>query len=195
MFISDWKKEVFTIPNLLSLFRLALIPVYMAVYLNAVLPWHYHLAGGILALSCLTDAVDGQVARHFHMVSNLGKVLDPFADKITQLTLTLCLSLRYRALGPVLLIFLVKELFQLIAGILAVHHGYILKGALFSGKICTTVLFTSLVAMVIFPGLDTTTVSLIAMVDGVFLMVAFADYFITYLGKKSRFQSIDEAPQ
>ena len=82
----------------------------------------------------------------------------------------------------------------MIAAILAARKGRVLKRALFSGKVCTTVLFTSLVALVVIPNMDTTTVSLIAMVDGFFLMVAFADYFITYLGKKSRFQSLDDEP-
>ena len=80
------------------------------------------------------------------------------------------------------------------AGALAAHHGYILNGALFTGKVCTTVLFVSLVTLVVFPTLSEAAVSLLAMVDGVFLMVAFADYFITYLGKKSRFQPLDDEP-
>ena len=194
MIINDWKKEIFTIPNLLSFFRLILIPVYMTIYLHASKPSDYILAGSILAISCLTDMFDGKIARKFNMITTFGKFLDPLADKLTQFSLLLCLAISYPVLWTVFALFVLKELFQLFAGIIAVHHGYILKGALFSGKICTTVLFTSLVAMVIFPGLGSATVSLIAMVDGVFLMVAFADYFITYLGKKSRFQSIDEAP-
>lgn len=195
MIIKDWKKEILTIPNLLSFFRLILIPVYMMIYLHAEKPIDFFLAGSILAISCLTDMFDGKIARKFNMITTFGKFLDPLADKLTQFSLLLCLAISHPVLWTVFTLFVLKELFQLIAGILAAHHGYILKGALFSGKICTTVLFVSLVAMVIFPGLGAATVSLIAMIDGVFLMVAFADYFITYLGKKSRFQSIDEAPQ
>ena len=94
MFIKDWKKEVFTIPNLLSLFRLALIPIYVVIYLNAEAAWEYFLAAGILAVSCLTDMIDGKIARHFNMISTVGKILDPIADKATQFTLTLCLSIK-----------------------------------------------------------------------------------------------------
>ena len=195
MFIKDWKKEIFTIPNLLSFFRLALIPVYMVIYLHAQELKDYITAGVILAVSCLTDMVDGKIARKFNMITTFGKFLDPLADKITQFTLILCLAIRYPILWAVLCLFFIKELFQLIAGILAAQRGYILKGALFSGKICTTVLFTSLVAMVLFPTLPKPTVNLIATIDGVFLMLAFADYFITYLGKKSRFQTLGEDPQ
>ena len=194
MIKKNWKKEIFTIPNVLSFFRLALIPVYMDIYLNAKDPFHYYLAAAILAVSCLTDMIDGKIARKFNMITTFGKFLDPLADKLTQFALLLCLGIRYPVLQSVFALFILKEIFQLCAGILAAKHGYILKGALVSGKICTVILFTSLVALVIFPNIHSSTVGLIAMVDGFFLMVAFADYFITYLGKKSRFQSLTDTP-
>lgn len=194
MIIKDWKKEILTIPNLLSFFRLVLIPVYMTIYLKAQDTGDYILAGSILAVSCATDAVDGKIARKFNMITTFGKFLDPLADKLTQFSLLLCLAIRHPVLWPVFSLFVLKELFQLFAGILTARHGYILKGALISGKICTTILFSSLVAMVLFHNMNDTMVNIIAMVDGVFLMVAFADYFITYLGKKSRFQSLDDTP-
>ena len=55
----NWKKEICTIPNLLSVFRLALIPVYLRIYLNADSSEDYTLAAVVLAVSCLTDLVDG----------------------------------------------------------------------------------------------------------------------------------------
>lgn len=194
MIIKDWKKEIFTIPNLLSFFRLLLIPVYMSIYLRAQDVRDYISAGTILAVSCATDMVDGKIARKFNMITTFGKFLDPLADKLTQFSLLLCLAVRYPVLWAVFALFVLKELFQLFAGILTARHGYILKGALISGKVCTTVLFVSLVSMVLFHNMDSSIVSLIAMVDGVFLMVAFADYFITYLGRKSRFQPLDDTP-
>jgi len=193
MIIKDWKKEIMTIPNLLSFFRLILIPVYMVIYLNAQEGEDYIIAGTILAVSCLTDMVDGKIARAFNMITTFGKFLDPLADKLTQFALLLCLAIRYPVLWAVFSLFVLKELFQLFAGIITAKHGYILKGALISGKICTTVLFVSLVAMVIFPEIKPSTVNLIAMTDGVFLMIAFADYLLTYLNKKNRFQPLDDA--
>lgn len=194
MLIKDWKKEILTIPNLLSFFRLLLIPVYMVIYLKARGTMDYIIAGTILAISCLTDMVDGKIARKFNMITTFGKFLDPLADKLTQFSLLICLAIRYQVLWPVFTLFVLKELFQLFAGIITAKHGYILKGALLSGKICTTVLFASLVIMVFFPKIGSTAVDVIAMIDGVFLMVAFADYFITYLGKKSRFQPLNDTP-
>ena len=194
MIIRDWKKEIFTIPNFLSFFRLILIPVYIIIYLNAQEAKEYWIAGSILTISCMTDMIDGKIARKFNMITTFGKFLDPLADKLTQFALLLCLGIRYPVLQSVFALFILKEIFQLCAGILAAKHGYILKGALVSGKICTVILFTSLVTLVIFPNIHSSTIGLIAMVDGFFLMVAFADYFITYLGKKSRFQSLTDPP-
>ena len=113
MYAKNWKKEIWSIPNLLSLFRILLIPVYMSIYLNAEGTKDYATAGVILAASCLTDLADGQIARRFNMITNLGKVLDPLADKLTQLSLFLCLSSRHRMLKYLLVIFLIKEFWQL----------------------------------------------------------------------------------
>ena len=138
MCIKNWKKEIFTIPNILSLFRLALIPVYVLIYLNAKEPSHYFISAGILAVSCLTDLIDGKIARKFNMISTLGKILDPLADKLTQFTLIWCLAVRYQALQYLFALFLVKESFQTIAGMVNLRKGKMLDGALISGKVCTT---------------------------------------------------------
>lgn len=194
MIIKDWKKDILTIPNLLSVFRLMLIPVYVVIYLNATEPVHYYIAGGILAVSCMTDLIDGMIARHFNMISTLGKFLDPLADKATQFTLAICLAITYPIIWVMVVLIFVKELFQLIAGIVAFRHGQILKGALMSGKICTTVLFISLIFMVIAAAaeLSSTTVYIITGIDVVFLMIAFFDYARTYYKHTPMLQSIDQ---
>lgn len=190
MHIKDWKKEVFTIPNLLSLFRLALIPVYIYIYLGATQTYQYITAGTIMAVSCLTDLIDGKVARRFNMVSTLGKILDPLADKITQFTLTVCLSLKHPQLLPVLVLFIVKELFQVIAGLVHLKKGKMLPGALMAGKICTTVLFISLIALVLFPNVKAEAVNAIAIVDTVFLVISFVSYILAYFGKNTKVQDL-----
>ncbi len=192
MFIKNWRKEIFTIPNMLSLFRLLLIPVYIYIYLNAKDSADYYLAAGILAVSCLTDMIDGKIARHFNMISSLGKILDPLADKATQFTLIICLTVRYNVLWYLVGLFLLKELFQLVAGFISIRHHKILKGALISGKVCTTVLFISLIIMIMIPALALSTVRIITIIDCVFVLIAFAEYAITYLCRGSQFQSLDD---
>lgn len=190
MFMGNWKKELFTLPNLLSLFRLALLPVYVYIYLHATRPGEYLLAGSIMAFSCFTDLIDGKIARAFNMVTNLGKILDPLADKVTQFTLTLCFSLKYPVLQPVLMLFLVKELFQLVMGLIYLGKGKMLPGALMAGKVCTTVLFVSLITLVLMPDLNAYLVNAIALTDSAFLILSFISYILAYYGKNSRVQDL-----
>ena len=186
MIKKNWKKEIFTIPNVLSFFRLALIPVYVVIYLNAVKTGDtrgFFLSAAVLAVSCLTDFLDGKIARYFNMSTTLGKFLDPVADKATQFTLIVCLAVRYPVLWYLTGFFVIKESFQLIAGAIKWRKGQILNRALLSGKICTTVLFISLIVMVMVPTLTLETVTIIAMVDGFFMLISFVHYILAYCGK------------
>ena len=191
MVIKSWKKEILTIPNILSLFRLVLIPVYVCIYMNAQLPKDYYLAAGILAVSCLTDLIDGKIARHFNMISTVGKILDPLADKATQFTLIICLSSKYPILWYLVGLFVVKESFQLIAGGINLRKGKMLKGALLSGKICTTVLFISLIVMVMIPNMPEKIINWITITDMAFMAVSFGNYLFTYFTRDNKFQSLD----
>lgn len=178
-----WKRDIFTIPNILSLIRILLIPVYLRVYLLAQTDSDYFLAGVILVLSCMTDAVDGWIARKYDLISWLGKFLDPLADKLTQFSLILCLSFRHPALNPVLALFLVKELFQLFAMVFHLFQGKVLPGALMAGKICTTVLFISLILLVLFPEIPQRVVELVALVNTGLLSFSLVNYVLAYYGK------------
>lgn len=190
--IKNWKKEIFTIPNMLSLFRLVLIPVYIYIYLNATETYHYAIAAGILAISCLTDMIDGKIARKFNMISTLGKILDPIADKFTQLALIICLSVSYPALKALLVLFVIKESFQLIAGLLSLRKHQMLDGALMSGKISTTVLFICLIVLVLFPNINETLMWAITGLCAVFLLIAFVDYIRAYFGKNKKLHDMEE---
>lgn len=192
MYRINWKKEIFTIPNLLSILRLALIPVYMPLYLKAVDAIDYYLSAGILAVSCLTDMIDGKIARHFNMISTVGKILDPFADKATQFTLILCLALKHPVLWYLVLLFVVKEGFQLIAGSIMFKKGRMLNGALFSGKVCTTVLFITLIMLVMLPTLTEQFITLITIIDAAFMINAFIQYIAAYFGKTTYLHNITE---
>ena len=197
MFAKDWKKDLFTIPNVLSLFRLLLIPVYVVLYLEAEKPEDYFLAAAILAVSCLTDLIDGKIARHFNMISNTGKILDPLADKATQFTLIICLMIRRQT--PMLMflavLFVIKEAFQAIAGFMILRKGLILKGALFAGKISTTVLFISLIIMVLIPNISELAMHIIIGVDIAFLLFSFGSYVRLYFTNSPMIQAIDESAE
>ena len=175
MLINGWKKDILTIPNILSIFRLLLIPVYTTMYLRAHTPSDYFYAAGILSISCITDLLDGIIARRFHQVSTLGKILDPLADKVTQCTLIFILIPKSGFLTTLAILFVCKETFQLVAAIALWRRGKILKGALLSGKICTTVIFSSMIAMVMLPNMHLNIINTITLIDLLFMSVAFLD--------------------
>ena len=182
----NWKKEIFTIPNILSLVRIVLIPVYIAIYFKG----QYYLAAGILAVSCLTDLIDGKIARHFNMISTLGKILDPVADKATQFSLIICLMFKHSVLLSLVVLFVIKEGFQLIAGGINLRRGIMLKGALISGKVCTTILFVSLIFMVMIPDLPPIVIHSITAIDMVAMLISLAHYLFTYFKDEDQFQAL-----
>lgn len=190
MTLKEWKKDLFTIPNFLSLFRLVLIPVYIVIYLNADSAEDYYISAAILAVSCLTDLIDGKIARHFNMISNTGRILDPLADKATQFALMVCLTIRYPLLWILATLFVIKESFQLIAGLLILRKGKILSGALLAGKISTTVLFISLILMIMLPNMSTDAVYIIALINGVFLLISFISYIRLYFTHSPMIQEL-----
>ena len=105
--------RIFTIPNLLSLIRILLIPVFVTLFFQDETVW----AAVILIVSGLTDTLDGYIARHFHMITNLGKVLDPIADKLTQAVVAFCLCVRIPAVIPLFILLVLKEGIMFFAGI------------------------------------------------------------------------------
>ena len=178
--------KIITVPNILSLVRLVIIPVYAVMYLQADSAADYYAAGILLALSCLTDLFDGFIARRFRQISTLGKLLDPVADKLTQCTMLLCLASTYPVLWGLWALFFVKELFQFIATCWHLKHGQMLDGALMAGKVCTNVLFISAILMVLFPGMPAGLRNGLIALCALFLIIAFVAYFRAYVGKSKK---------
>lgn len=187
---SRWKNEILTIPNFLSLFRLLLIPLYILIYLNAETPGHYFLSAAILAVSCLTDMIDGKIARKYNMSSTVGKILDPVADKATQFALILCLAVKYSVLKWLMGLFVLKESFQLVAGCINLRKRRILKGALITGKICTTILFVSLILLVLLPNMSPKLVHIITLIDAFFMLISLIDYVTAYFCNRDKIQDL-----
>lgn len=173
------KNSVFTVPNLLSFMRLAFIPVYTQLLYSENHRLHT-LASFLLVVSCLSDAMDGYIARRFHCISTLGKILDPLADKCTQLTLLICISVQFSEMIPVLILFCIKELFQLSAGVYYLRRNRMLTGALYPGKIATAVLFSSSVVLILFPEIPVDLRIILIRGCAAALSVAFISYLRIY---------------
>lgn len=139
-------KQILTIPNLLSLFRLCLIPIFVLLYVREE---NYPATAFVLILSGFTDIADGFIARRFHMTSDLGKVLDPAADKLTQLAMLLCLLTRFPRMAWPLFLLVVKECSDTLSGYLVVRRTGIVLGAEWHGKAATCALFAAIVLHVL----------------------------------------------
>ena len=136
------QSKILTIPNLLSFFRLCLIPVFMWLY---CVEKNYLWTGIVLIISGLTDTVDGIIARKFNMISDLGKVLDPIADKVTQAAMLFCLLTRFPLMIAPLALMVVKEFFMGVTGLLVIQKTGKVFGADWHGKVNTWLLYAMMI--------------------------------------------------
>lgn len=135
------KKQILTIPNVLSVIRLALIPLIVWLYCAEKSPIGTAV---VVVLSGITDVVDGWIARRFHMVSDVGKALDPIADKLTQLAILICLVTRFPWILFPLCLMVVKELSAIVLrGMILKKTGEV-QSAVWHGKVNTFLLDTVL---------------------------------------------------
>lgn len=158
--MSDEKKKFYlfenmwTVPNLLSFIRILLIPVF------AVLFYKDNLIGAVicLAISGISDFLDGKIARRFNQVSELGKMLDPVADKLTQMTIAVVLFLKLhsaqdsliKAFSWIFLVFIAKELLMVICGGIMILIGIKPGAAEIYGKVSTFVFYCVMIIIVCF---------------------------------------------
>lgn len=136
---ANYKDKILTIPNLLSFFRLCLIPVMIWLYM---VQENYGLTTLVLLLSGITDVVDGIIARKYNMVSDFGKAFDPVADKLTQVAVMFCLVTRFPWMILPLVLLVIKELFTGITSLLTIRKTGKVEGAVWHGKITTVLLYT-----------------------------------------------------
>ena len=147
-------ENVWTIPNIISFIRILLIPVFGVLFYNGELLW----ALLILAFSGFTDFIDGKLARKLNQVSELGKMLDPIADKLTQATIAIVYFFTFRnadnetlkLFSWVFLLFILKELVMLVGGAFMIAVGIRPGAAEIYGKAATLVFYVVMVALMAF---------------------------------------------
>lgn len=152
---AERRERVFSIPNMMSMFRIVLIPLFS----SALARERTSAAVALIALSAATDVIDGWVARRFHMVTQLGKVLDPIADKLTLLALALCLALKNSRVWPLLCVMAFKECAMLLMCVLFLRKGGRAESSCWYGKVTTALLYASMTLMMLFPNLPQRAVS------------------------------------
>ena len=145
------KKEIFSIPNIMGYFRILLIPVFCYLYITAESEREYLYAAFVVLISSLTDLFDGKIARRFNMITELGKALDPIADKLTHGALAVCLATRYPLMWVLIVLMIIKEGYMGIQGLIFLKKGKMLDGAMWFGKVCTATLFAGMLILFLFP--------------------------------------------
>ena len=166
-------KNIFTIPNILSMFRLLLLPVIVYMYM---IQKDYVLTGVLLLVSGITDLLDGYIARTFHMMSDLGKILDPVADKATQAVVLLCLVTRFRWLVIPFICILIKELFMTCIGMMVIKKTGEVHGALWHGKVATFMLDFMIIVHIVFYNVSSTLSIILTIVSTLLILLSFYLY-------------------
>lgn len=172
------KKNIVTLPNLLSLIRILMIPFIVWLYIGKK---DYYGATVLIVLSGLTDVADGIIARKFNMVSDFGKILDPIADKLTQGTLIICLSFKYSAMIWLVALFVAKEFVMALLGYITIRNTDLVNSAKWYGKLSTFVLYASMILLILLPDLPMQFVNVLIILCGAILCLSLTMYTRFYI--------------
>ena len=167
--MKEKKNKILTIPNLLSLLRLAMIPLLMWLYLEKQ---EYLWTAVVVVLSGVTDIIDGMMARKFNMVSDFGKALDPVADKLTQIAMLYCLGKTIPEIRVLLVLLIVKEVITGAMSLYSIKKTGKVEGADWHGKVTTVLLYVLIMDRII-PGLLSAVLTILCAGMMIFSMVLY----------------------
>lgn len=167
---------ILTVPNLLSLLRLGMIPVFVWLYRNGF----YALTAVTLILSGVTDVADGWYARRFGAVSDLGKILDPIADKLTQAAMLLCLTADHPALILPLILLVIKELFACLSGLAVIRYTGKVPAAVWHGKATTMLLYLLMLLHVVWKEIPPALSNVLTAVCIVMMLISMTLYGVSH---------------
>lgn len=171
------KDEILTIPNLLSVFRLLLIPVIVWLY---CFEQKYAAAVGVIILSGITDVADGIIARKCNMVSDFGKILDPIADKLTQAAVIICLIFKHQLMLVIIVLFAVKEICMGLMGAVIIKKTDIVNSAKWYGKVNTVILYLVMMILIFFQGMPELLANVLIIICGCSIIISFSLYTLFY---------------
>ena len=187
------------VPNTLTVIRLILVPVFViTMFAPLPLQWSW-LPLAIIVLSGITDVADGYIARHFNQITQLGKILDPLADKLSLLALSICIAVKFSPFWIIAIVVIVKEILLILVG------GYLMKKKIkipssrWFGKACTAVTYCCYIILLGLPIFQLpapawmlwTMVILIL----VLMLLAFFSYLPVYLRLLQQNKPLEESGQ
>lgn len=170
------KNKNLNVPNALSVLRILLIIPFVWLFVeNKIIP-----AAIVLVISGFTDMLDGMIARRFHQFTELGQMLDPLSDKMTQGAVVICLAVAQPVLIPLLAVFVIKEVLMVAGGIYLLRKNKRPGGSEWYGKTATVLFYVSFTAIVILKGIwgiESLPVSIVLLsVTAAFMIFAFVKY-------------------
>lgn len=142
---TDLSNRAFTIPNIICLVRILLITPFVKLFLDGQYEW----AALVIILSGLSDCFDGMIARKFNQESELGKILDPLADKLTLLAVGICLCVIEPFFLPVVIILVLKDVLMLVGSSRVVKKGIIVPKSKWYGKLGTVMFYVTVTFIVL----------------------------------------------
>lgn len=143
-------RDLFNIPNMLTVLRIVLLPFIAWAYLNDKMS----IAILLLLISGISDVLDGFIARRFNMTTALGKVLDPISDKLTQGIILACLAVRFRYLLALFFLLFIKEMIMGITGLYVVRKTGIVYSSRWHGKATTVLIYSTIMLHFLFPNIS-----------------------------------------
>lgn len=175
------------IPNILSSIRICLVPVFVMVYFYESSSIKIY-AAAVYAIASATDFLDGYIARKYHLISNLGKILDPIGDKLMTLSVLTCITLDRVIPVWAVLAALIKEILMLIGGaIIRKKEGGYIPSSNIIGKTSTVVFFVVCVTLMLFRGIPERIAATLITACIVLMLIALISYVNTFVNimKKS----------
>ncbi len=168
------KDDIFNISNILSIFRIILVPLWVYSYFKS--PNHM-MPVIILFISGISDFLDGYLARKYNLITDIGKLLDPVADKFTQLSVSLVLCIDFPIFIWAVILFVLKDGFLLISGFfMHKKKNRMMDGAKWYGKALTVLFYLVVGFLLVFRNININTINSIVTVFEVSIFIVFILY-------------------
>lgn len=172
------------IPNILSVIRLLCIPFFVVLFFRNFRAY----AAGVFCFASATDVLDGYLARRMGWITNVGKILDPVADKLMQFTVLLCLTLSSEGAAfaialTVLVLFTLKETAMLVGAIIVMRTKHSVVASVWYGKLATFIIFIITITMILYPDNFALSAVLCALLVCTFLFALIMYYIKIFRGQ------------
>ncbi len=170
------------IPNILSCIRILMVPLFVVLFFSDEHWW----ALAVFVLAGLTDVVDGILARRNNWVTNIGKILDPFADKLMQCVVLICLFIDSIIPWWLLAACVAKELLMGAGAIFLFKRKKVVVASAWCGKLAVCIFYAAIFAMIAFPGMPYSVKITVCCVTVFAALFAICKYFYDYMKSSER---------